>query len=68
MDLTDQNTWLAVGVAFTALVQVYKLFLKNPKTERKADEMAQKISDLTFDLAQISQAVSDVKAKREGPK
>ena len=67
MDLTDQNTWLAIGVAFTALVQVYKLFVKNPKAERKADTMAQKISDLAYDLAQISQTVSQIKSRRKDP-
>lgn len=66
MDLTDQNTWLAVGVAFTALVQVYKLFVKNPKAEQKADRMAQKVGDLALDLAQISQTVSEIRKRREG--
>ena len=65
MDLTDQNTWLAVGVAFTALVQVYKLFVKNPKAEQKADQMARKISDLALDLAQMSQTVSEIRKRRK---
>jgi type II secretory pathway component PulM len=63
MDLTNQNTWLAIGVAFTALVQVYKLFVKNPKAEKKADMIAQMINDLTLDLAKISEVASEIKGK-----
>jgi hypothetical protein len=62
MDFTQQDTWVAIGVALTTLVQVYKLFVKNPKSEKKADQVASDIAVATTHVANLARELAALKA------
>ena len=61
MNFTHQETWVAIGVGLTALVQVYKLFVKNPKSEKKADQVAEEIASVTSQMAALVQQLAALK-------
>jgi len=67
MDFTHQETWVAIGVGLTALVQVYKLFVKNPKSEKKADQVAEEIATVTSQVAALVQQLAALKQALKYP-
>ena len=62
MDFTQQETWVAFGVALTTLVQVYKLFVKNPKSEQKADRVAEDVATATSHMARLARELAELKS------
>jgi len=66
MDFTQQGSWVAVGVALTTLVQVYKLFVKNPKSEQKVDKVATDIASVTSHMAALASELAAIKQAMKG--
>jgi outer membrane murein-binding lipoprotein Lpp len=66
MDFTQQDTWVVVGVALTTLVQVYKLFVKNPKSEQKADRVAEDVATVTSHMAALARELTAIKQAMRG--
>jgi DNA anti-recombination protein RmuC len=67
MNLTQQETWVGIGVGLTALVQVYKLFVKNPKSEKKADQVAEDVATVTAHLANLARELANLKSALRRP-